>query len=278
MGTDKNNTPLQQCMKDMVCIHTDKVFDVCKDKECLENLRVYFGCSDQAIINRATSVKFKKAEVLWVSSDVEPVPFNRGYYSVDICFFFKIRLEVNCGMNSGTYVDGLATYNKKIILFGSEGNAHVFESYYRPGAEDIAKPRRRNMPKAVVEIVDPMALGVKLAECSCDCKCDCDCGCDDSCCVPVSDIPCSISELFDGGLFTGEDGNRVYVTIGIFVIVRLQRSVQLLVPCNDYCLPDKECTASADDDPCTIFEKINFPFDEFYPPFGGCDNSHGKRC
>ncbi len=272
MGMDKNNTPLHQCLKDLVCIHTDKVFDVCKDKECLENLRVYFGCSDQSLINRATNVKFRKAEVLWVCSDVEPVPFNRGYYSVDISFFFKIKLEVSCGMNSSTCVDGLATYNKKIILFGSEGSAYVFESSYRPGAPDIAQPCRRNMPKAVVELVDPMALGVKLMECSCDCDCD------DSCCVAVSDIPCSISDIFDGGLYTGDEGNRVYVTIGIFVIIRLQRSVQLLVPCNDYCLPDKECTASTDDDPCTIFEKINFPFDEFYPPFGGCDNQCNKKC
>lgn len=58
------------CIKEAVCIHTDKVYDSCRDKECLQDLRVYFTIPDQAIVDNATSVKITKAEVLWVYTEV----------------------------------------------------------------------------------------------------------------------------------------------------------------------------------------------------------------
>ena len=58
------------CIKEAVCIHTDKVYDSCRDKECLQDLRVYFTVEDQAIVDNATSVKITKSEVLWVYTDV----------------------------------------------------------------------------------------------------------------------------------------------------------------------------------------------------------------
>ena len=30
-------------VKNSVCIHTDKVYDSCKDKDCIEDARVYFA-------------------------------------------------------------------------------------------------------------------------------------------------------------------------------------------------------------------------------------------
>ena len=36
---------------------------------------------------------------------------------------------------------------------------------------------------------------------------------------------------------------RVYVTLGQFSIVRLERDSQLLIPVYDYCMPEKECTS-----------------------------------
>jgi len=58
----------------------------------------------------------------------------------------------------------------------------------------------------------------------------------------------------------------VYVTLGLFSIVKLIRKVQLLIPEIDFCIPDKKCIASTDADPCDIFDKLSFPVDEFYPP------------
>ena len=42
-------------IKEAVCIHTRKVYDSCKDKDCFEDLRV-FPTRSQAIIDRAINV------------------------------------------------------------------------------------------------------------------------------------------------------------------------------------------------------------------------------
>ena len=58
----------------------------------------------------------------------------------------------------------------------------------------------------------------------------------------------------------------VYITLGQFSIIRLERDSQLLIPVFDYCMPEKECTGCGSDDPCTLFSRISFPVDEFFPP------------
>ena len=49
-------------------------------------------------------------------------------------------------------------------------------------------------------------------------------------------------------------------------IVRLERDTQLVVPAYDYCMPEKECPGTITDDPCTLFSRIHFPVEEFFPP------------
>ena len=41
-------------------------------------------------INRALSVKGGTAKLLYVYVDVEPVSFNRGFYTVDMRFFYSV--------------------------------------------------------------------------------------------------------------------------------------------------------------------------------------------
>ena len=50
----------------------------------------------------------------------------------------------------------------------------------------------------------------------------------------------------------------------MFSIVQLQRPVPLLIPVYDYCIPDKECSTNTDS-PCELFNRIEFPTDEFFP-------------
>lgn len=59
-----------------VCIQTDKIYDSCRDKECIENLRVYLTEAGQQILDRAINVKFKKAEIIWVYSDLYRSKYN----------------------------------------------------------------------------------------------------------------------------------------------------------------------------------------------------------
>ena len=144
--------------REAVCIHTDKVYDSCRDKDCLESVRVFLTKCGQDVVDRAISVKCTKAEVIWVFSDIEPVAFNRGFYSVDLKYFFKIHLAAFTGVGRPTEVEGLATFSKKVILFGSEGNAKVFESKFKEDAFDPQMWRKTNMPRAVVETAEYILL------------------------------------------------------------------------------------------------------------------------
>lgn len=245
--------------KEAVCIHTDKVYDSCRDKDCLENIRVYLTACGQEVVDRAINVKCTKAEIIWVFSDVEPVPFNRGFYSIDLKYFFKVTLAVFTGLGRPTEVEGLATFDKKVILFGSEGNAKVFASKYKEDAFDPQMWRKTNMPKAVIEVVDPITLGAKVVDVH-----DKQCCCDDD--FDIASIPESVCRVFDDNFVLGGETKRVFVSIGIFSIIKLERRVQLLIPAYDFCVPNKECVGATDDNPCDLFERINFPVDEFFPP------------
>ena len=111
-----DNNQVSQCealasgIREAVCIDTNRVYDSCADKDCLTDLRVYFTDKTQPAINEATSVKCRKVEIENAFIDVEEVPFNRGFYSVDITYFFCITLDVYSNpLNPPTCVTGLAT-------------------------------------------------------------------------------------------------------------------------------------------------------------------------
>lgn len=250
--------------KEAVCVQTGQIYDSCRDKECIENLRVYLCGPGQSLIDRAINVKSKSAELIWVFPTVEAVPFNRGFYTVDMKFFFKITLEVFTNVGAPTRVCGLATYDKKVVLFGSEGNSKVFTSQNGGASDlDISDWNRTNMPKAVVSAIDPIVLSVKLVD-ACDPCNACGCGCGSE--VDVENVPKSVQRLFDDALVLSGEQKRVYASLGLFSIVKLMRDVQLLIPAYDFCVPDKECQTSTESNPCELFEKLNFPVDEFFPP------------
>ena len=108
------------------------------------------------------------------------------------------------------------------------------------------------------EVVDPICLGAKVSD-----------ACDNCCCcgeIDVYSIPANICRVFDDVIVDPESCKRVYVTLGMFTIVRLERETQLLIPIIDYCIPQNECISSTDNSPCDFFDKLSFPTDEFFPP------------
>ena len=117
-----------RCIREAVCIHTKKIFDSCKDKDCIEDLRVYPTCGSQVVLDRALSVKAGTAELLYAYIDVEPVGFNRGFYTVDVRYFYRITADAFIGAARPIEVCGLAVFDKRAILFGSEGGAKSFSS------------------------------------------------------------------------------------------------------------------------------------------------------
>ena len=257
-GNASNN-----CVREAVCIHTDKVYDSCRDKECIEDLRVYFPVCHQALIDSAMNVKLGGVEILWVQTDVEPLSFNQGYYTVDIRFFFKVYIDVYYDLLRTKRIEGLAVYDKKVVLFGSEGRAKIFQSLYQYQAADQQLAVKNNLPKAVVEVVDPVPLNARLVE-----------RCQNNCCdlFDISSTPDFICNCFEDVFASADTEKRVYITIGLFSIIKLERSVQLLIPVYDFCVPSKECVSSTAENPCELFESLDFPVDEFYPPVNGNDS------
>lgn len=219
----------------------------------MQDLRVYPTRCSQAILDTAINVKARNAELLWAYIDVEAIPFNKGFYTVDVKYFYKITAEAFCGMGRPREITGLASYNKRTVLFGSEGSVRIFSSQYLPQENDLQNFEKTNLPIAVVEVVDPVALGVKLTESEC---------CGD--CIS-GDLPESVCRCFDDDIIICDDGKKLFVTLGQFSIIKLERDIQLLMPAFDICLPEKECAGSADD-PCELFQKFKFPVDEFFPP------------
>lgn len=245
------------CIREAVCIDTRKIFDSCKDKDCIEDLRFYPTLESKAVIDRAISIKAGKAELLYVYIDVEPIGFNRGFYTVDVRYYYRVTADAFVGAVRPVEITGLCVFDKRVILFGSESTAKVFtsEAVFEGSDEQI---RKSNVPTAVVEAVDPIVLNMKLVD-MCDCRpCDCE----------ITEIPPCICACFGCDLCFCHDGKRVYVTLGQFSIIRLERDTQLLMPIYDYCMPEKECTCGggSEDDPCEIFRHVKFPVNEFFPP------------
>jgi hypothetical protein len=238
--------------KEAVCIDTGRIFDSCSDKDCLEDLQVYFTAEGQAVIDQSVLIRVKSAEVLDVILSVESVPFNKGFYAVDLTFYFLVNFSCYQSQNTTPIlVRGLAYHSKKVILYGSEGSVKSFFS--GPRASDVIPPS--NLPIASVRTVDPITLGSRIVDCP------------PAYGEPLSVVPAEIIEFFGAPLLTPASGEKhVLVTIGLFTIVTLQRDVQLMIPAYDYVLPEKDCiTSMTTDDPCEMFKRIKFPVNEFFP-------------
>lgn len=254
--------PVTDCsgIREAVCIHTRKIYDSCRDKDCIEDLRFYPKLQYVDVINRALSVKGGTATLLHVYVDVEPVSFNRGFFTVDMRFFYAVTLQAYLSSPVPVTVEGLCVFDKRVILFGSEGNAKIFSSELRTGEPDLQMMRRSNAPTAIVEAVDPIVLDARILDGCGKRGCDCD----------LCEVPSFVNSCFDGELSSGDDSRRVYVTLGQFSIVRLERDSQILIPVFDYCMPEKDCSCgtgcSCTEDPCAIFRNISFPVGEFFPP------------
>ncbi len=263
MAESKLQNVDRSSFKEAVCIDAGRVYDSCCDRDCLEDLRCFFTAETQALVEQATSVKITGAKVLNVLIDVEPVSFNKGYYSCDLTFFFLNELELYITPNScPTTVNGISFFSKKVILYGSDGNVQVFSSNqkeFNPTCDKTAISNS-NSPKCVLQCVDPVVLTARLGEIRDTYQ-------------NIYYIPQSVTDYIGAPLVTNMPIGTatVYVTLGLFTIVQLIRDVQMLIPVYDFCIPEKQCDDTTDQ-PCDVFRKIKFPTDDFFPPKSKCKN------
>ena len=246
-------------VREATCVHTKKIYDACQSKDCIEDLRLYPTESAQTVIDQALSVKAGRANLLYVLVNVEPMGLNRGFYTVDLRYYYKVTCDAFTGCARPTQVTGLAIFDKRAILFGSEGAAKIFSSATSCADLEEGLDLETNHPTAVVEAVDPIILSMKLCNV-----------CERPVCgeAAITEIPQGILNAFDEPIsLENSTLRRIYFTLGQFSILRMERDAQLLMPVYDYCVPDKECSCDrCDDDPCDVFQQVNFPVGQFFPP------------
>ncbi len=247
--------------RETCCIETGRIFDSCRDRDCFENVRVSLTDCGCDIIERTGNIRARDSDIAWTYIGIDPVRFNRGFYTVNIRFYVKITFEACVGGCKPQEFDGVAVLDKRVVLYGGESNVKVFRS--GDTAYDICHAEERcesgyNKPEVVVEAVDPIILGTAVYEKAPGSPCC-------SCC---GEIPAQVASRIEGRIAPPDkDGGR-YLTasIGLFSVIRLVRPTQLLVNATEYAVPDKECVAPKEENPCALFRTMSFPINEFNPP------------
>ena len=141
-------------LRQAMSIHTQKITDACRDKDCIEDLRVYLTTGSQNILDTAVNVRVRCAELITTYIDVEPVAFNRSHYCIDLTFYYRILADAMVGTNRPAMLCGLAVFTKRAVLCGEDSRAHIYRSDTRLGAFDGRSLLQTNRPTAVVEAVD----------------------------------------------------------------------------------------------------------------------------
>ena len=139
-------------LRQAMSIHTRKITDSCRDKDCIEDLRVYLTQGSQTLLDTASCAKVRCAELLYTYIDVEPVAFDRNHYCVDATFYYRILADGTVGNCRPVTLHGVAVFSKRAVLCGEESRAHIFTSDTRIGGPDGITSVSANLPTAVVEV------------------------------------------------------------------------------------------------------------------------------
>lgn len=237
--------------REAVRIHTRQIEDACIDKDCIEDLRVFLTAASQAALENAVNARARSAELLHVYIDVAPIAYKPGNFTADLSFFYRISGEAMSGLTRPVALEGLAVFSKRVVLYGGQSQTKVFSS-----SDNELQPEalyRARVPDCVVEAVDPMVLSSRVGE-----------GVEGP--GPAPEIPQAVRALFpEEPVLSG--GRLLYVTLGQFSTVRMERGTQLLLPAASYAMPDRSCSddPGAPDEPCDLFARVDFPTQAFYP-------------
>ena len=267
MQENRNNTTFGPSCdgRGTVCIDTKKVYDCCRDRDCFEDTRVYLTSCGEDVLANATSIRTKSAKILSAFVGVDEVPFNNGFYQITVRYYIDVECEGCLGVGKSQIFHGIAALEKDVILYGGESNVLTFSSSPGSGYCDVNLKCVDNDPTAIVETVEPIVLGTKVSDCIC------------SPCGECAEIPCTLQESFGSSLVMNGSGPRLYVSFGIFSVIRLVRDAQMLVQATDYSVPDKECTpATGNDNPCALFRTMAFPISQFRDN-SNCDCDRGTN-
>ena len=226
-----NEFSLSDNCPDSIPVRCDRIFDSCSDKDCFTRLTVTPEIG--TLPENATIVRSRSATVTNACVSVEPVPFNRGFYSIDVTFTFSAEIlayERSC--TQPVILTGTATASKNCILYGSESTVRTFSSTdeqpVQPGNENLSSDV---LPKATISVLEPVILGTEIEE----------------------------TVLADGST-----RREILISLGLFSVIELSRTITSMVRSLEYSIPHKDCCTDTDS-PCEVFSRLRFPEEAFTP-------------
>lgn len=255
------------------CIIANKVYDQCRQQDCIEKLAYKENGQPVEIPPQAASVSIVKNSFcigkILVVSKVEN-PFKRGYYDIELKFTFNYKLQFRD--SSGNPIPGPISgpasgpasasgpAQPKPGSPGSPGSPHW------PPLPIWPTPAKSIFNKKVT-LFGSIGTAVNVAT---------DFGNNEFDNLRVAPfvlaeangypLDATLSYAIPQVPSCGPNHipNAVNVTIGLFTIIKLFRLVNLIVPSSGFCKP-KVCE-EVSEDPCEYFNNLEFPFDIFDPP------------
>lgn len=242
--------------RENVFVDSYRILDSCKDKDCFEDTKVLLTDISRDVLEKSGSIRVSETKVVWVDINTEPVKFNRGFYQVSIRFYTKIICDACVGAGKNQQIEGIAINEKKVVLYGGESNVSIFRcsdngenAFCTNNCETVSGSN----PSIVIEVVDPIALSVKVTD-----------ECHSYCCGCAEELPSEVLNTFNGRFCECPmNGRNLLVSLGFFSIVRIERPAQFIMSASEYSVPDKVCAKPEEDDPCKIFARMSFPVNEF---------------
>ncbi|MDD6313116.1 MAG: hypothetical protein PUB08_06630 [Firmicutes bacterium] len=263
---DYENDKVPSIEDGMCCIDANRIFDCCRKKLYLNNIRVMLNDQSQAVLNSGTNARIKDVSVIWCQISSSDLPYNCGYYQVNTRYFFNCIIEVCRGLGDTVEINGLAYYDDSSVLYGGEGNVSCFKSTVSNGFCSMPNPcdMVSNLPSVAIEVAEPIPLKLCITDTN-DCCRPQSCGCDS--------IPEQIERLY--GKLSGKCcpiEKEALISIGLFSVIRMERPSQIIVPACDFCIPDeRNANICPGNNPEDLFDSMAFPLNEFYPDARLCD-------
>ncbi|MCL2855866.1 MAG: hypothetical protein FWE21_09685 [Defluviitaleaceae bacterium] len=217
-------------------ILTMKIYDSCRSKDCLtpQELGPARDLSGDPVRppDEARSVSVDNLTVGRIGiMKKQPSPFRNGFWDLEIQYLLAYELKYFSA--DGQHIDiqpAISTVTRRLSLFGSVGrNISTFTDLLGNSGLILGNGE----PFVHVE-AKAMPLTAELSRRHCD-----------------------------GG--HGSHHRHVFVTFGLFSIVKLYRLASLLVESRGFLIPPK-CKNLAPTNPCDFFEELHFPMDSFSPP------------
>ncbi|MDR2182748.1 MAG: hypothetical protein LBE55_01100 [Clostridiales bacterium] len=231
-----------------------KIYDSCRNKNCLTpsdlgGPALSMGGEPILAPDEAQSVRIEDLTIGRISIlSKQRSDFRKGYWDIDIQYDFDytLRYVSRGGTEIGT-TPATNSFTQRLSLFGSLGAGVAI-------ATDIIAGGITGLGGEPFVLAEARAIGL-AAEIK-----------RDHCRRRHNDHPGHpAAEEIEALRHHHRRHAHVFVTIGLFSIVKLFRLVSLLVESRGFVIPDV-CDNVMPPNPCDVFEDLGFPMDTFSPP------------